>query len=113
MAEHPIKPWQYQSWIYPRDPDFAAKATVILDLYQGYYQGKRLHRATGSSRWTPSPPSRPAADAATARPPAAGRSGWSTNTSAGALALLAALDVHTGKVFASAPATTGIAPFTA
>ena len=42
MAEHPIKPWQYQSWIFPRDPDFAAKATVILDLYQGYYQGKRL-----------------------------------------------------------------------
>src|SRR5580698_6804456 len=42
LAEHPIKPWQYQSWIYPRDPDFAAKATVILDLYQGFYQGKRL-----------------------------------------------------------------------
>jgi DDE superfamily endonuclease len=29
----------------------------------------------------------------------------------GALALLAALDVRTGKVFASTPATTGIAPF--
>jgi len=29
----------------------------------------------------------------------------------GALALLAALDVHTGKVFASTPKTTGIAPF--
>ena len=42
LAEHPIKPWQYQSWIYPRDPDFAAKATVILGLYQGHYQGKRL-----------------------------------------------------------------------
>ena len=42
LAEHPIKPWQYQSWICPRDPDFAAKATIILDLYQGYYQGKRL-----------------------------------------------------------------------
>ena len=42
LAEHPIKPWQYQSWIFPRDPDFAAKASVILDLYQGYYQGRRL-----------------------------------------------------------------------
>jgi len=29
----------------------------------------------------------------------------------GALALLAALDVHTGQVFASTPKTTGIAPF--
>jgi transposase len=34
LAEHPIKPWQYQSWIFPRDPDFAAKASVILDLYR-------------------------------------------------------------------------------
>ncbi len=42
LAEHPIKPWQYQSWIFPRDPDFAARATVILDLYQGYYQGQPL-----------------------------------------------------------------------
>ena len=42
LAEHPVKPWQYQSWISPRDPDFAAKATVILDLYQGFYQGRRL-----------------------------------------------------------------------
>jgi transposase len=42
LAEHPIKPWRYQSWIFPRDPGFAAKATVILGLYQGYYQGKRL-----------------------------------------------------------------------
>ena len=42
LAEHPIKPWQYQSWVFPRDPDFAAKATVILDLYQGHYRGKRL-----------------------------------------------------------------------
>ena len=29
LAEHPVKPWQYQSWISPRDPDFAAKAAVI------------------------------------------------------------------------------------
>jgi transposase len=42
LAEHPIKPWQYQSWIFPRDPHFAAKATVILDLYQGFYGGKPL-----------------------------------------------------------------------
>ncbi|MGH3282367.1 MAG: hypothetical protein ACRDNW_24975, partial [Trebonia sp.] len=30
----------------------------------------------------------------------------------GALALLAGLDVHTGRVFASTPKTTGIVPFT-
>jgi transposase len=42
LAEHPVKPWQYQSWIYPRDPDFEARAKVILDLYQGCYQDEPL-----------------------------------------------------------------------
>ena len=35
LAEHPVKPWQYQSWIYPHDPAFEARAKVIVDLYQG------------------------------------------------------------------------------
>ena len=26
LAQHPVKPWQYRSWISPRDPDFAARA---------------------------------------------------------------------------------------
>ena len=42
LAEHPVRPWQYQSWIYPRDPDFEARAKVIVDLYQGCYQGEPL-----------------------------------------------------------------------
>ena len=28
-----IKPWRYRSWIFRRDPDFAAKAARVLDLY--------------------------------------------------------------------------------
>jgi transposase len=42
LAEDPIKPWQHRSWIFPRDPDFAAKATVVLDLYARGFQGRRL-----------------------------------------------------------------------
>ena len=42
LAQNPVKPWQYQSWIFPRDPNFEAKATVILDLYQGFYGGEPL-----------------------------------------------------------------------
>jgi hypothetical protein len=30
------------SWIYPRDPDFAAKAARALDLYAGYRDGDPL-----------------------------------------------------------------------
>jgi hypothetical protein len=29
-------------WIFRRDPEFEAKAAVVLDLYQGFYQGKPL-----------------------------------------------------------------------
>ena len=42
LAEHPVRPWQYQSWIYPRDPDFEARAKVVVDLYQGFYRGEPL-----------------------------------------------------------------------
>src|SRR5262249_36277686 len=37
-----IKPWQYEHWIFPRDPQFAAKAGVILDLYAGMWKDERL-----------------------------------------------------------------------
>jgi transposase len=113
LAEHPVKPWQYQSWISPRDPDFAAKATVILDLYQGYYQGRRL-RPGDRILSVDAKPSiqargrcRPTAPAGPGRPVRAEHE----YVRHGALALLAALDVRTGKVSASTAATTGIAPF--
>jgi transposase len=113
LAEHPVKPWQYQSWISPRDPDFAAKAAVILDLYQGCYQGQPLQagdrilsvdakpsiQARGRCR-----PTTPAARGTPVRVE-------HEYVRHGALALLAALDVHTGEVFAATPEATGIAPF--
>ena len=39
-----IRPWFHRSWIFPRDPDFAAKAAVVLDLYARLFDGKRLGR---------------------------------------------------------------------
>src|SRR5437667_3967535 len=42
LAREAIKPWQYRSWLFPRDPDFAAKAGRVLDLYERRWQGKRL-----------------------------------------------------------------------
>jgi hypothetical protein len=43
LSEDAIKPWQYRSWIFPRDPAFTAKAGRILDLYAGRWEGERLH----------------------------------------------------------------------
>jgi transposase len=37
-----IKPWQHRSWIFPRDPDFKAKATRVLDLYARTWHGRDL-----------------------------------------------------------------------
>jgi transposase len=114
LAEHPIKPWQYQSWIYPRDPDFAAKATVILDLYQGYYQGKRLAPGDRIISVDAKPSIQARRRCCQTSPPARGRPMRVEHEydRAGALALLAVLDVHTGKVPAAAtPPTTGIAEF--
>jgi transposase len=113
LAEHPVKPWQYQSWISPRDPDFEARAAVILDLYQGFYQGTRLQPGDRilSVDAKPSIQARsrchPTAPAARGRPVRVEHE----YVRHGALALLAALDVHTGKVFAATPQATGIAPF--
>jgi hypothetical protein len=42
LSEDAIKPWQYRSWIFPRDPEFASKAGPILDLYQGRWMGMAL-----------------------------------------------------------------------
>jgi hypothetical protein len=40
-----IKPWRYEHWVFPRDPQFAVKAKRVLDLYDGLWDGKPLgHR---------------------------------------------------------------------
>jgi transposase len=114
LAENPVKPWQYQSWIYPRDPDFAAKAAVILDLYQGLYGGEPLQPGDRILSFDAKPSIQARGRIHETLPAAPGRPVRVEHEYArhGALALLAGLDVHTGKVFASTPRTTGIVPFT-
>jgi len=42
LDEDAIRPWQHRCWIFPRDPNFVAKAGPILDLYQRQWKGRRL-----------------------------------------------------------------------
>ena len=113
LAEHPVKPWQYRSWISPRAPDFEARAAVILDLYQGFYQGAPLQPGDRILSVDAKPSiqarsrCRPTIAAARGRPVRVEHE----YVRHGALALLAALDVRTGKVFAATSDTTGITPF--
>jgi transposase len=113
LAENPVKPWQYQSWIFPRDPDFEAKAKVVLDLYQGFYQGEPLRPGDRILSFDAKPSIQARGRIHATLPAAPGRPARVEHeyTRHGALALLAGLDVHTGQVFASTPGTTGIDPF--
>jgi len=113
LAEHPVKPWQYQSWIYPRDPDFAAKAKVIVDLYQGFYRGEPLGPADRILSFDAKPQINARRRLHPTLPAAPGRPVRYEHEykRQGSLALLAGLDVRTGQVFASTPLTTGIKPF--
>jgi hypothetical protein len=43
LSEDAIRPWAWRSWVFPRDPDFAAKAGRVLDLYERRWDGQRLH----------------------------------------------------------------------
>ncbi|MFF2324440.1 MULTISPECIES: helix-turn-helix domain-containing protein [unclassified Streptomyces] len=39
LHQDALKPWQYRSWIFTRDPDFRAKAQRVLDLYARTFEG--------------------------------------------------------------------------
>jgi hypothetical protein len=113
LDDDAIKPWQYEYWIFPRDPQFLEKAGPILDLYAGHWQGKplentdcivsadektsiqariRIHSSLGPG------PGRPARIE-------------SEYERGGALQYLAAWDVRRGYVMGRCEPTTGIEPF--
>ncbi len=83
LAEHPIKPWQYQSWIYPRDPHFAAKppssSTFTRASTKASRSAGRPHHVRLCQAAHPGP--RPPLPQPV-RPPPASRCASSTNTSA-------------------------------
>jgi hypothetical protein len=113
LAEDPIKPWQHQSWIFPRDPDFAAKAGVVLDLYQRVFQAAEL----GTDEYVISADEKTSIQARCrchpSLPPAKARSMRVEHEyeRGGALAYLAAWDVHHARLFGRCEPTTGIEPF--
>ncbi|MEV4418321.1 IS630 family transposase, partial [Catellatospora sp. NPDC049609] len=113
LAADAIKPWRYRSWIFPRDPDFAAKAGVVLDLYARTWQGRPL----GDDEFVISADEKTSIQARCRCHPTLppGRSRLMRveheYDRGGALAYLAALDVHRGKVHGRCEPTTGLAPF--
>ena len=113
LAADALKPWQHRSWISVRDPAFAAKAARVLDLYAGIWDGEPLGRGdyvicadekTSIQARCRCHPTLSPGKARAMRVEHDYRRG-------GALAYLAAWDVHRGQVTGRCEPTTGIAPF--
>jgi len=108
-----IRPWQHRCWIFPRDPDFAVKAGRILDLYAREWEGRPLRddEFVLSADEKTSIQARVRCHAT--RPPQPGQPMKVEHEydRGGALAYVAALDVHRAKLFGRCEPKTGIAPF--
>jgi transposase len=115
LAQDAIKPWQYRSWISMRDPDFAAKAKRVLDLYQRTWEGRPL----SADEYVISADEKTSIQARCrchpTRPPGESRSMRIEHEydRGGAVAYLAAYDVHHATVIGRCEPTTGIAAFEA
>jgi DDE superfamily endonuclease len=113
LSADAIKPWQHRSWIFPRDPDFATKAARVLDLYARRFDEAPL----GTDEYVISADEKTSIQARIRKhpttPAASGRPARVEHEYArgGALAYLAAWDVHRAQVFGRCEPTTGNDPF--
>jgi transposase len=112
LSSDALRPWQHRSWIFPRDPNFAAKAGPVLDLYERIWEGVSLgaddfvmcldEKTSIQARRRKQSTLPPASDRATRVEHEYFRDG--------AWTYLAAWDVHRAKVFGRCEIKSGIAP---
>jgi hypothetical protein len=113
LHEAAIKPWQYEHWLFPRDPRFAEKAGPILELYSGMWEDRPL----GTKDYVLSMDEKTSIQARGRKhdemPPESEQTRrieaeYKRN---GALQYLAAWDVHRGMIMGRCEKKTGIKPF--
>jgi hypothetical protein len=113
LSEDAIRPWHHRSWIFPRDPRFTYKASRVLDLYEGVWEGRPLRHndfvICADEKTSIQARRRKHRSAA----PQPGRPMRVEHeyVRKGAWAYLAAWDVHQARVFGRCEHKTGIAPF--
>ena len=113
LNQDAIRPWQFRSWIFPRDPRFEEKAGPVLDRYQGLWRGIPLHpddmvicadeKPSIQARQRKHVPRGPRP-----RQPMRVEHEYERR---GALCYFAAWDVRHAKLFGHCAPTSGIAPF--
>ena len=108
-----LKPWPHRSWLFPRDPQFAAKAGRVLDLYAGWWEGQPLDPADCVISADEKTSSQARARRHATTPPLPGQPMRVEHeyVRGGALAYLAAWDVRRGGAIGRGDTTTGIGPF--
>jgi hypothetical protein len=113
LSADAIRPWNYRSWIFPRDPDFVAKASRILDLYEGRWNGELLHPGdfVVCADEKPSIQARRRTHATLPATAGDGQKVEHEYERKGALCYLAAWDVHRGRIFDRCAPKDGIKPF--
>ncbi len=108
-----LKPWRHRSWLFPRDPQFAAKAGRVLDLYAGWWEGAPLSPddCVLSADEKTSIQARVRCHATTPPRPGQARRVEHEYDRGGAVAYLAVWDVRRGGAIGRCDTTTGIGPF--
>jgi hypothetical protein len=113
LSEEAIRPFYHRSWIFPRDPDFAHKASRALDLYEGEWEGEPL----GPEEYVVSADEKTSVQARHRCHPTLPTDEQQLMRMEheyerkGALAYLAAWDVHRAKLFGRCEPKNGIQPF--
>ena len=113
LKEDGLKPWKYRNWIFPRDPAFEEKAALILDLYEGIWEGQPL----SSGEFVLCADEKTSIQARRRKHSPVGPRLYEWQRieheyeRLGAWAYLAAWDVHQAKLFGRCEARTGIEPF--
>lgn len=113
LHEDGLRPWNHRPWIFPRDPEFLVKGSRVADLYQRTWEGKPLSEnefVVSADEKTSIQARRRKHPSVAPGPHRPGRFEHEYERK-GALAYLAAYDVHRATVFGRCDHTTGIVPF--
>jgi hypothetical protein len=114
LSADAIRPWNYRSWIFPRDPQFKQKAGRLLDLSEGRWEGQLLEPGdyVVCADEKPSIQARRRIhESAAAKPRGEGQLVEHEYERKGALCYLAAWDARRARIFDRCAAKDGIEPF--
>ncbi len=113
LKEDALRPWYHRSWLHIKAPNFLEKASRILDLYQGIWEGVPLGKKDFVICADEKSQLQILAREFATLPPDCGKPIRMENDykRMGTVAYLSALDVFSGHIFGRVDEKTGIVPF--